>query len=89
MTDPSAAVAWEYWSVNAKTTAGREIRGIRMNEDTSSIQLRDRAGRLSSVLKKDLAGFEIVRTSPMPSFKGKLSDAQMNDIIAFLVKGDQ
>jgi cytochrome c oxidase cbb3-type subunit III len=86
--DPHAAVLPEYWSVSGKTKSGQTISGIRLNEDTSSIQLRDRrTGRLFSVLKKDLAESEMVRTSPMPAFKGKLSESQIGDIVAFLVKG--
>ena len=86
--DPHAAVAPEYWSVTGRTKSGQAVSGIRMNEDTSSIQLRDRrGGRLFSVLKNDLAEFEIVRTSPMPAFKDKLSETQLTDIVAYLVKG--
>lgn len=87
--DPHISVAPEYWSVSGRTKTGQAIAGIRLNEDTSSIQLRGRDGRLFSTLKKDLASFDIVRTSPMPAFKGRLSDAQIGDIVAFLVKGDQ
>ena len=84
---PDAAVPPHYWSVSARTTGGQSLNGIRLNEDTSSIQLRTRDGKLTSVLKKDLASFDIVRTSPMPSFKGKLTDAQLGDVIAYLIKG--
>jgi hypothetical protein len=75
--------------VSGRTKSGQPIEGIRLNEDTSSIQLRDRRGKLSSVLKADLANFEIIRTSPMPRFKEKLSGAQIDDILAYLVKGVQ
>lgn len=82
--DPSAEVAPDYWSVTARTKAGPTVTGIRMNEDMNSIQIRDSAGRLRTVLKADLAGFEIVRTSPMPSFKAKLSAAEIQDLVAYL-----
>jgi putative heme-binding domain-containing protein len=87
--DPNATVPFEYWSVSGRTKSGQAIEGIRLNEDTSSIQMRDRRGKLSSVLKADLANFEIIRTSPMPRFKEKLSGAQIDDILAYLVKGVQ
>jgi mono/diheme cytochrome c family protein len=35
-------------------------------------------------LKTDLASYEIVRASPMPSFKGKLSPGDLEDLIAYL-----
>jgi putative heme-binding domain-containing protein len=87
--DPHATVHWDYWSISGQTKSGQAIRGIRMNEDTHSIQLRDPSGKLHSVMKADLAKVEIVRTSPMPSFKDKLTDAQVTDLIAFMVKGDR
>ena len=58
---------------------------MRLNEDTFSIQIRDDEGRLQSLLKRDLKDVELIRRSPMPSFKGKLSDAQIDDVIAWLV----
>ncbi|HYP04676.1 MAG TPA: c-type cytochrome [Bryobacteraceae bacterium] len=85
--NPNASVAPPYWSVTARTHSGQTINGIRMNEDTSSIQVRLRDGKLISLLKKDLASFDIVRTSPMPSFQGKLSNSQVSDLVAYLIKG--
>ena len=86
--EPHATVSPEYWSVSGRTKSGQAINAIRLNEDTSSIQLRDRrTGKLFSVLKKDVAEYEIVRTSPMPVFKGKLTEGQIGDIVAYLVRG--
>ena len=82
--DPDADVAPEYWSLRAKTKAGQTVTGIRMNEDMTSFQIREASGRLRSVWKTDLANYEIVRNSPMPSFKGKLSAADLEDLIAYL-----
>jgi mono/diheme cytochrome c family protein len=55
-----------------------------MNEDMDSFQIREASGRLRSLWKADLAGYEIVRTSPMPAFKGKLQRDQLDDLIAYL-----
>jgi mono/diheme cytochrome c family protein len=35
-------------------------------------------------MKAELASFEIVRTSPMPSFKGKVQGADLEDLVAYL-----
>jgi cytochrome c oxidase cbb3-type subunit III len=86
---PDAVVRSEYWSVTGRTRLGKTVDGVRLNEDTSSIQIRERDGKLSSVLKADLASFEIVRKSPMPAFATKLSATQIDDILAFLMKGQQ
>jgi cytochrome c oxidase cbb3-type subunit 3 len=85
LTDPDADVASAYWSVVATTSTGRTVRGIRLNEDTFSLQIRDENGRLLSLLKRNLKDVELIRRSPMPSFAGKLSDAQMDDVIAWLI----
>ena len=66
------------------TCNGQTITGIRLNEDMTSFQIREASGRLRSVWKTDLASYEIVRTSPMPSFKGKISGGDLDDLIAYL-----
>jgi putative heme-binding domain-containing protein len=85
ISDPDSEVGSEYWSVAATTSTGRKVRGVRLNEDTFSFQIREENGRLLSLLKRDLKDVEVNRRSPMPSFKGKLSETQMDDVIAWLV----
>jgi len=82
--DPDADVAADYWSLRAKTKTGQTISGVRLNEDMTSFQIREASGHLRSVWKTDLASFEIVQTSPMPSFKGKISAGDLDDLIAYL-----
>jgi hypothetical protein len=55
-----------------------------LNEDTYSFQLLDANGKLLSVMKDDLAGYDIVRTSMMPSFAGKLHGSDLEDLLAYL-----
>jgi cytochrome c oxidase cbb3-type subunit 3 len=83
--DPDAQVASEYWSVAATTIAGQTIRGVRLNEDTFSLQIRNEDGRLVSLPKRNLKDVKLIRTSPMPSFAGKLSDSQIDDVIGWLI----
>jgi len=82
--DPDAEVDPVYWSVRARTKAGQSVTGIRLNEDMDSFQIRESQGRLRSLRKADLATFEIVRTSPMPSFKSALSAGELQDLVAYL-----
>ena len=82
--DPNAEVAPDFWTLRARTKSGQNITGIRLNEDMDSYQLREASGRLRSVMKSDLASHEIIHTSPMPSFKGKLQRAELDDLLAFL-----
>jgi putative heme-binding domain-containing protein len=82
--DPNSEVDPDYWSLRARTKTGQAIGGIRMNEDTDSFQILESSGRLRSVWKADLASYEIVRASPMPSFEGKLKPSELEDLVAYL-----
>ena len=58
---------------------------MRVNEDSFSIQIRDDAGRSYSYWKKDVAQVERqTGKSPMPSYQGQLSDAELTDLVAYL-----
>lgn len=83
--DPSADVASEYWTVRARTISGRSLNGVRLNEDTHSIQLRDDRGRLISILRRDISESELIRASSMPAFAGKLTESQLENLLAYLV----
>jgi cytochrome c oxidase cbb3-type subunit III len=86
LVNPGAVVSSEYWSFAGRTREGKSFRGTRLNEDTHSIQIRDDEGRLISLRRQDVAELELVRKSPMPSFHGKLTEPQMDDIIAWLAR---
>jgi len=82
--DPGAALP-EGFVVVSVTTGGRTIRGMRITEDTFTIQLRDASGKLHSFRKSELA--KISREphgALMPSYQGKLSNAELDDLIAYL-----
>jgi putative heme-binding domain-containing protein len=75
----------EYLPVRV-VTKGREIRGIRVNEDAFTIQVRDTAGRFYSLRKSDLEVLDKqVGKSMMPSFASRLMPADLNDLVAYLV----
>jgi cytochrome c oxidase cbb3-type subunit 3 len=60
--------------------------GVRMNEDSFTIQLRDAAGRVHSFFKSELA--ELHKDwgrSPMPSFASVFSPGELDDVVAFLL----
>jgi cytochrome c oxidase cbb3-type subunit 3 len=84
LSEPDSEVASDYWTLTIKTNSGKQYRGVRLNEDTHSIQIRDENGRLISVLKREVDAQELIRRSSMPVFAGKLSDAQLSDVIAYL-----
>ena len=72
--------------VRATTREGRTVAGVRVNESTFSIQMRDLGGQLHSFFKSELAelhkdwGF-----SPMPPYAAVFAPDELDDVVAFLV----
>lgn len=83
--EPQADVPPQYFRFRARTQAGEALLGLRLNEDTYSLQYRDGTG-LKSIRKSELATYEIIRTSPMPA--KALSEAQLDDLVKFLITGE-
>ena len=83
--DPHAHVPSESWRVSAKLRSGTAVEGTRLNEDTHSIQLRDRSGKLVSTDKADIAEWKLLRESPMPSYKDRLSETELDNLLAWIV----
>src|ERR1700693_4357948 len=83
--NPGAAVPEGYLLVTVVPNSGQPVTGVRVNEDSFSIQIRDSAGRSYSFWKKDLARVDKQQgKSPMPSYQGQLQDAEMTDLVAYL-----
>jgi putative heme-binding domain-containing protein len=82
--DPTASMIPINRFVRAVTRDGRVINGRRLNEDTYTVQLIDTDERLLSLVKADLREFTVIKTSPMPSYKDKLSTSEVDDVIAYL-----
>lgn len=89
--DPSKAVPDQFRLVELKTNTGQSVSGIRLNEDGFSIQLRDLNGNLHSFWKQDLVEVKEERRTLMPSYRGRLDDREVNDVVAYLagLKGGQ
>ena len=85
LVDPTSQMMPINRPVRVVTKDGTTITGRRLNEDTYSVQLIDERERFHSLLKADLREFTISKTSTMPSFKGTLSEAEIADVIAYLL----
>jgi len=75
-----------FLQVRVVTRDGSRITGVRVNEDTFTIQIRDYSDRIYSFRKDDLR--ELLKDwgkSPMPSYLGVLSDSEIEDVIAYLM----
>src|SRR4029077_20713000 len=76
----------EYLPVRIVTSQGREVRGIRVDEDAFTIQVRDTAGRSYSLRKSDIEVLEKqAGKSLMPSFASRVAASDLTDLVAYLV----
>jgi putative heme-binding domain-containing protein len=85
LTEPSSQMMPINRPIRAVTRDGREIKGRRLNEDTYTVQLIDERERLVSLTKADLREYTILTTSPMPSYRATLSEAELSDLVAYLL----
>jgi putative heme-binding domain-containing protein len=82
---PAAAHPPGYLVVSARTSAGREVRGIRIGEDVFWIHIRDESGTVHVLHKPELAGLDReLQGTLMPSYESRLSAAQLDDLVAHL-----
>ncbi|HEV3062769.1 MAG TPA: c-type cytochrome [Vicinamibacterales bacterium] len=82
---PAATHPPGYLVVRAVTGEGREIRGVRVNEDVFWILIRDAGGTVHSLEKSRLTTVERqLDASLMPSYATRFSEAQLDDVVAYL-----
>ncbi len=75
----------EYLPVSVIERNGREVRGIRVNEDSFTIQLRDADGKFYSFRKSDVEHVEKqFGRSLMPGYKDRLNASDTDDLVAYL-----
>jgi len=82
----------DYMFVHIVTKDGHTFDGTRVAEDSFRIVIKDVSGKFHSFQKSDLREFKKEPgKSVMPSFKDKLSNTQIDDLVAYLasLKGDQ
>ncbi|HEY6400231.1 MAG TPA: c-type cytochrome [Blastocatellia bacterium] len=82
--DPAASAPEGFLVVSVVTRAGRNLRGVRVNEDSFTIQLRDDEDRFHSFHKSELKDLKKeFGVSTMPSYK-TLAATELDDLIAYL-----
>jgi cytochrome c oxidase cbb3-type subunit 3 len=80
------SLSQNFLQVRVVTAAGVELTGVRVNEDTFSIQLREASNRVHSFWKAELRQLQKDwGRSPMPSYAAAFSPAELDDLVAFLV----
>jgi cytochrome c oxidase cbb3-type subunit III len=87
---PTGALPADFLMVGAITATKREVKGIRINEDVYTIQIKDASGKFSSFRKVDLRELtKLPGQTPMPAFEGRLGDSELQDLVTFLTSPTQ
>jgi putative heme-binding domain-containing protein len=82
---PAATLPEGFLYVSAVPSSGAAVRGIRVNEDSFTIQVRDAGGRYFSFRKSQLKSLDrLAGQTPMPSYQGQMGGADLDDLVAYL-----
>jgi cytochrome c oxidase cbb3-type subunit 3 len=82
---PAVSLPEGFLYLVAVTPSGETVRGIRANEDSFSIQVKDAGGQFHSFTKRELKELRKLRNeTPMPSYGESLSAAELDDLVAYL-----
>ena len=84
ITDPNAKVASQFWVAKIIARDGTSWSGFLMNQDTYMVQILDFSRGLQSLPRSSLRDFGIDRGSAMPSYKEKLSEGELTDLVSYL-----
>lgn len=83
--DAPAIVAEEYRVVTVRAEGGAVVRGVRVNEDDFTVLVRDADARLHSFALDESTTSKEMGASLMPSYAKRLSNAEIEDLVAYLV----
>jgi putative heme-binding domain-containing protein len=89
ITDPSNDIPDRYQGVTVVTKDGKKVTGVRINEDTFSVQVRLPSQLYRSFMKDDVSQVVHEKASLMPAYK-TMSKTDLDDLIAYLstLRGD-
>ncbi len=82
---PDTSVPQGFLMVRVRAQGEPEVTGVRVNEDSFSIQVQDTNGRFHSFEKSKLATLERQPgKTPMPSYANSLGGVELDDLVAYL-----
>lgn len=82
---PTASIPEDFLYVEVVSRPGAAVKGIRVNEDEFTIQIKDSRGQFHSFEKSDLKELKRLRgETPMPSFEKSLNPSELDDLVAYL-----
>jgi quinoprotein glucose dehydrogenase len=82
--EPDAFVEPLYSTARIVMENGERYEGLLLNEDTYYVQLLSMQRGLVTVARRNFREYEASKKSQMPSYKGKIGDKDLNDLLAYL-----
>jgi cytochrome c oxidase cbb3-type subunit III len=83
--DPGASVPEKFLVVSVVARDGHQVRGIRSNEDSFTIQIRDASNVFRSFRKLDLTELKKeFGASLMPGYRDVFAASEIDDLVAYL-----
>src|SRR5215471_6241229 len=82
--DPDADISPANRTFKAVLKDGSTVTGRLLNFDSFNVQVFDSKERLLSIPRSDLREFSLTK-SPMPSYRNKLNNQELSDLLAYLV----
>jgi putative heme-binding domain-containing protein len=84
LTDPDAEILPANRPYRVVLKDGTTVDGRLLNQDSFTVQIIDTKENLRSFTKADLRSYAIQEKSPMPSYKGRLSDQELAEVVEYL-----
>lgn len=82
---PSETILPQNRFVHIVLKDGTVVGGRRLNEDTYTVEVIDQKEQMISVSRDNIREYTLLKTSPMPSYQGKLSSREVSDLVAYLL----
>lgn len=82
--DPDAEVLPQNRFMRVVAKDGTAVEGRLLNQDAYTIQIFDSKERMTTFQKSNLKEYAFAAKSPMPSYKGKLSNQELADVVTYL-----
>ncbi|MDA0206011.1 MAG: c-type cytochrome [Acidobacteria bacterium] len=82
--NPNEKVLPNQWRFSGATKDGTIVSGRLLNEDTYTVQMFDARLGLMSLAKADMASYEVLKESAMPSYEGSIAGKDLDDLTAYL-----
>ena len=82
--DPNAGISTTSPPFRVVKKDGTVVSGLLLNQDMFSVQLLDEHGALASLQKSDLRESGLLKSSPMPSYRGRFNPQELADLIAYV-----